>query len=441
MRRLAVQVRPPACVVKIMLIESVSGMRGIVGKDLVPNVIIDRVLRFAAFSNGERFFIARDSRKSGLAISSFVKGALLFYGMDVYDAGIVPTPTALLYIRDKGFDGGFMITASHNPEEYNGIKFITREGLFPLEWNKEGYLDYKGIPGREFNIFDATEYHISTVLEHFVGNKRRLRICVDVNGGAAFFALPELLRRMGHEVVTLNSEPSGVFVHNPEPKKEHLVELDHLLKDGKCDLGFGTDPDGDRLICGVKNIGVLSEEFTLPLALLGYGKVKSQVVINYSTSLLSEYAAKKLGVGVVRTKVGEANVVAKMRKINAMVGGEGNGGVIFSHINSARDALVGALYITQLAENQNLEEVIRGFPRYYLVKEKVDIENSIDLSDLENEFKADFISKEDGLYFKWESAWLHIRKSNTEPIVRIYAEADNEVRVKELVEKAISLIA
>ncbi len=440
MRRLAVQVRPPA-IILLMLIESVSGMRGIVGKDLLPDVIKDRVLRFAAFVGGRRFLLARDTRKSGRSIASIVKGVLTFYGMDVYDAGIIPTPTALLYIREKGFDGGFIITASHNPSEYNGIKFVTGEGLFPLEWDKKSYPEYKGATGYEFSVNDAIEYHIESVLKHFNGKKRLLRICVDTNGGAAYFALPELLRRMGHEVITINSEPSGIFVHNPEPRKEHLVELDYLLKSERCDLGFGTDPDADRLICGVKGIGVLSEEYTLPLALLGYGRRNSKVVVNYSTSMLSEFAAKKLGAEVVRTKVGEANVVNKMKEVGASLGGEGNGGVIFSHINSARDSLAGAFYVTLLAENQDIRDVVEQFPRYCLIKEKIELKKDVDLTALEKEFDADFVSREDGLYFKWSSAWLHVRRSNTEPIVRIYAEADSEDRARELVTKAISFIA
>ncbi len=424
-----------------MLIESVSGMRGIVGKDLLPDVVVDRVLRFAAFAGGRRFLVARDTRKSGVAISSIVKGVLTFYGMDVYDAGIIPTPTALFYVRDRNLDGGFIITASHNPSEYNGIKFVTEDGLFPLAWESKGYPEYSGASGREISVRDAVEVHLNRILKNFDGQKKKLRICVDTNGGAAFFALPELLRRMGHDVITLNSEPSGVFVHNPEPRKEHLVELDYLLRSGACDIGFGTDPDADRLICGIKGMGILSEEFTLPLALLGYGKRATNVVVNYSTSMLVEFAAEKLGARVIRTKVGEANVVSKMKEVDAFLGGEGNGGVIFSHINSARDSLVGAFYITKLAENEDIGKIIPEFPRYYLIKEKMEINDNVDLSVLESKIKADFVSKDDGFYFKWENAWLHVRKSNTEPIIRIYAEADSEDRARELVRKAISIIA
>ena len=441
MRRLAVQVRPPAFILH-MLIESVSGMRGIVGKDLLPDVLMDRVLRFADFVGGRKFLIARDTRKSGKSIVSIIKGVLTFYGIGVYDAGIVPTPTALLYVREKDLEGGFIVTASHNPAEYNGIKFVTGEGLFPLEWNSKGYPSYGGFAGKEFDVVDAVEFHVGRILKEFGGRRKKLRICVDTNGGAAYFALPELLRRMGHDVITLNSEPSGIFVHNPEPKKEHLLELDTLLQNGECDLVFGTDPDADRLICGVKGIGILSEEYTLPLALLGYGKREPRVVVNYSTSMLSEFAARKIGAEVVRTKVGEANVVNKMREVGASLGGEGNGGVIFSYINSARDSLVGAFYITLLAENYNMEDIVAEFPEYYLVKEKVELKENVDMALLEKEFDADFTSREDGFYFKWNNkAWLHVRKSNTEPIVRIYAEAESEDRARELAAKAISIIA
>jgi len=423
-----------------MLIESVSGMRGVIGKDLRPDIIIDRALRFAKYTNGKKFLLARDTRKSGEAISQLVKGALCFYGFDVFDAGIIPTPTALLYIREHDLDGGFIITASHNPKDYNGIKFVLRDGSFPLNWNKNEYPIFSGDMGDVHKVEDAVDYHIKKVLKNNEKTGKKLRICVDTNNGAAYSALFRLLTAMGHDVVALNNAPSGIFVHNPEPKKKHLLELDLLLKQKACDLGFGTDPDADRLITGISEVGILSEEYTLPLAIIGYGS-GDYVVVNYSTSMLSDYAARKIGAKIVKTKVGEANVVSKMKEINAHLGGEGNGGVIFSHINSARDSLVGAFYITKLAEKGILKDIVLSFPVYYLVKEKIKLTEQIDIFRLKSALNADFISEEDGLYFEWPDAWLHVRKSNTEPIIRIYAESTAEERAKDLIKRAVSLLS
>ncbi len=422
-----------------MLIESVSGLRGIVGEDITPDVIVDRALAFLSFNQGKKYLIARDTRPHGKSIIDIIEGVLNFYGVDTLNADIIPTPTALLYIRDNHLDGGFIITASHNPAEYSGIKFVTGEGLFPVKWKRTNNLKYTGRTGRKIIRDDVGDYHLKKILSHYRKKNRTLTICVDTNNGAAWRLLPELLNRMGHRVITLNTSPTGIFVHNPEPRKEYLKELDTMLKEGLCDLGFGTDPDADRLICGVKGIGVLSEEYTLPLALLGLDK-KTDVVVNFSTSMLVDSVVKRLGGRVIKTKVGEANVVSKMKEIGVKVGGEGNGGVIFSHINSARDSLVGSFYITQLAEREDIREIIGSLPEYHMVKEKVPLKNEIQFQKIEDAFHADFVSKEDGVYFEWEDAWLHIRKSNTEPVVRIYAESLDKEKAYNLVKRTISLI-
>ncbi len=422
-----------------MLIESVSGLRGIVGEDLTPRVIIDRVLSFLSYNGGNTYLLARDTRPHGKGILNIIKGTLNFYGINTLDADIIPTPTALLYIRDNSIDGGFVVTASHNPPEYNGIKYVTGEGLFPTSWEKSENVNYTGETGKDLRGTDVGEYHIRKIMSYYKGKSRTLRICVDTNNGAAYYLLPELLRRMGHEVVTLNTNPDGVFVHNPEPRKEHLTDLDTMLKEGLCDLGFGTDPDADRLICGVKRLGILSEEYTLPLALLGLSE-KTDVVVNFSTSMLADRVVEMLGGRILKTKVGEANVVNKMIESDVKVGGEGNGGVIFSHINSARDSLVGSFYITQLAEREDLASLVERLPSFHMIKEKAPLKGNIPFEKLEEIFKADFMSREDGLYLEWEDAWLHIRKSNTEPIVRVYAEAQDKERAQQLVNKALSLI-
>ena len=422
-----------------MLIESVSGLRGIVGQDIVPSVIVDRVLSFLSYNKGSTYLLARDTRPHGKGIVNIVKGTLNFYGVDTIDAGIIPTPTALLYIRDHSVDGGFVVTASHNPSPYNGIKYVTGMGLFATEWQKKAEVEYTGKTGEDREGRDVGKYHINKILSLYKGNKRTLRICVDTNNGAAYYLLPLLLRSMGHEVITLNTNPDGVFVHNPEPRKEHLVELNAMLKDGLCDLGFGTDPDADRLICGIKGIGVLSEEYTLPLALLGLGE-RTDVVVNFSTSMLVDTVVGMWKGRVLKTKVGEANIVNKMVDENIKVGGEGNGGVIFSHINSARDSLVGSFYVTQLAEREDIVSLVKSLPTFHMIKEKVPLKKDVEFKKIRNKFNADMVSDEDGLYFEWEDSWLHIRKSNTEPIIRIYAEATSKEKAEKLIDKARSII-
>lgn len=440
MRRSTVRIRPPAYFIEMNLIDSVSGLRGIVGDSLSPSIIIEKTMQFVCANGGNVYFIARDTRPSSKAISNLISGTLTMMGKRVVDFGVIPTPTLLFNVRELKADGGFMVTASHNPLQWNGIKFVERGGQFPVAIKKvrtpcTGSEQLHFYPAEE--IKRGFKRHIEKILNSGLlrSSNRKLKVAVDTVNGAGFEAVPGIVRALGHDVFPLATEPNGLFPHPPEPKREHLRVLDDILKQGLCDIGFGVDPDADRLITGISGVGVLSEEYTLPLALLNLTDV-SKIVVNYSTSMLVEDVAKKLSATVIRTRVGEANVVAKMKELHARFGGEGNGGVIFEPVNMARDSLVGIAMVLSLASEYDLKEVIRALPSYKFVKTKLPVSRKIDPTSFSDIFKGCDTNYEDGIYARCKKdLWIQIRKSNTEPVVRIYAEGAEEQEVYEILDR------
>jgi phosphomannomutase len=434
---------------------SISGIRGIIGDSLTPQVIMDYVLSFSAILKEGKILIGRDSRVTGEMILNIVKGVLNFCGRDVVDIGIVPTPVVLFGVLKGDFAGGIIVTASHNPEEWNALKLVNGKGKFLshhefnelsklYESKRFKFVTHKKI-GKVQNDDNIPLKHIAKIMEfidiHSI-QKLKLKVVLDSVNGAGGRHTVDFLTRVGCEVISINEAPTGVFAHPPEPKPEHLQELSKEVRNNKADIGFALDPDADRLVIADENGEVLSEELTLALCIQHYlaRHKKSDVVVNLSTSRIIEDIAKRHQCKVHRVPTGEINVTEKMEKINAKVGGEGNGGVILRDINKCRDALVGiALILEMLAkEKKQLSKIVEELPKYVLIKDKISSEKiaySNILGNIIVEFKDQMIDTQDGIRIDFNDRWVLFRKSNTEPIIRIFAEAKNKEAALDLINK------
>jgi len=435
---------------------SVSGLRGIVGESLTIPLVVKYTSAFARHNGGKLYFVGQDTRPHSVAIKLAVISTLLSLGKEVVDFGVVPTPTLLLAIRERKADGGVMITASHNPIEWNALKFANKNGLFISGEDvvKVEKLSQEEPPWSRFNEFkplrqnvNAIKDHIEKILENpFINvsliRKRKFKVVCDCINGAAYSAIPALLAELGAEVFCINCDDSGEFTRNPEPKKEHLMELEELLFEKDADIAFATDPDGDRLLVGFRDIGLISEEYTVPLsAYYILSKKKGDVVVNLSTSMMIEHVAEKFKVNVFRTAVGEANVVKMMIEKDAVIGGEGNGGVIFPAINACRDSLTGIAIILSLIAEEDIYSIYSSIPRFYMRKKQVKYYSELPVEKLEKAFKGFKVDLTDGVYLRKKDAWIHIRKSNTEPIVRIYAESPSEEETLSLIARAEEVLS
>ena len=436
------------------LLFTVSGLRGVVGETLTPDVILKYTHAFARVMGQGVYYVGRDTRPHGDMVKSAAVSSLLAAGNDVVDIGIVPTPTVLFMVREKNARGGIVVTASHNPVEWNALKMVKEGGIFTFAEDvdkirsvlEENYRWVKWDSVGKVKFYDgAIDDHIDKILSSTYVDvesvrKSGLKVAIDAVNGANYHALPHLLERMGVEVIKLNCEPSGFFPHPPEPRKENLVDLDRLLLKGEADIGFATDPDGDRLLVGFRGIGLLTEEHTIVIAAPRVlAEKRSDIVVNLSTSMMIEKVAEKFGVRVVRTRVGEANVVRKMKEIGSVFGGEGNGGVIVPEINATRDSLVGAALILSRVASEGIEKVM-DFPNFYLLKEKVNMRGDIPEEKTIDVFSPDFIDRSDGLYLRGNDFWVHIRPSNTEPIMRIYVEAKSREEAERLLSVARDIL-
>ncbi len=436
------------------LLFSVSGLRGVVGSGLNPKTSLLYTVAFARWNGRGVYVVGRDTRPHGIIFVKLVISTLRMMGNDVVDVGIVPTPTLLFLVRKWNAQGGIIVTASHNPIEWNALKFVKKGGVFPTESEKCEIEKFVGDEvewvswsdtGSESIDENAWLQHVDAVLSWPGLDTEKIRAkgltaVVDAVNGAAYKALPHLLEKLGLKVIRLNCNPDSPFPHTPEPRRENLREIDVLLREEIADVGFAVDPDADRLVIGIRGMGILSEEYTFPLAAWSVlRKKKGDLVVNYSSSLLSERVAEKFGVRVFRSKVGEANVVEKMRDVGALIGGEGNGGVIFPEINTARDSLVGAALILDLLAEKGLD-VVKELPEYCLVKKRFERRKGFDAEALAGNVKEGEIDLTDGVYIRFENSWLHIRPSNTEPIIRVYAEAENPTAAEDLIKYAEVLL-
>ncbi len=427
---------------------SISGIRGIWGKSLTIKVLTEYLNAFGIYlkkRNAKKILIVRDGRNTGDIIVNLSVAIMNALGIDVYYGGISPTPTLLLGVRELGFDGGIIITASHNPEEWNALKFVKSDGTFTLQSDIDeinSYLscsfdvvDYKNV-GKFYNTDSVNELHINKIIKNIDVDrvkKRRFRIVLDPVNSAGSIITRRLLELLNCEVDVINGEVNGFFSRKPEPKPENLKYIASRVKSIKADVGFAQDPDADRLVVVDERGEVLSEELTLAMVVKHIlSKNKGNVVVNLSTSMMCDIIAESYGCKCYRTKVGEANVVDGILRYNAIIGGEGNGGVIYPTINLARDSLTGiALILEMLAVNdKKVSEIKRQIPELIIKKETLSKNWKIVYNKLEKYFKENFveINTEDGLWgkFKDKKGWIHLRPSNTEPIIRIIGESEDE---------------
>lgn len=445
---------------KDRLILSISGLRGIFGKTLLPETAFKYARAFGVLCNHGKIVLARDSRKSGEVLKGTVISGLLSVGCEVVDLGICPTPTLTLATQKLRANGGICITASHNPVQWNGMKFVGKDGTFLDKKTmqklkglaqKESSLDNEKLPlGRLLEKENWYEKHISQILKLKYVKKEKiakadLKVVIDCNNGAGSNIAPQLLRGLGCKVTKLNCSFSGEFAHPPEPTRENLSSLAKLVKKKRADIGFCLDPDGDRLGLVSDCAIVLSEEYTLALATQFVLSHNPQAVaINLSTSRMTQDAAENLNCRVYRTPVGEYNVAKKLKQVGGVIGGEGNGGVILPELHYTRDALVGmALLLQYLAEsNQNLSRLISNIPKYFMIKKKMPMPDDFNdkLGELKNKFKREKIDTSDGVKVDFKDSWLHIRKSNTEPAARIIAEAKTKKTAEDLAKEGLELL-
>ena len=432
-----------------MLIRSASGLRGVVEDDFNSGIIDQYIASFILTQKITYCVLGRDGRQSGKEMSQWVVDSLNKYGVNVDNCDLATTPTMQLMTEKEQYDGGIVITASHNPAEYNGLKFLQKDGTFlsPDQCDKlftsvdnEDVLDKAEVAGKASHYNSADEEHISKVfsascIEPDKIHSKKMKVVIDAVNGAGSTILPQLCRELGCDVETINCNGDGNFTRIPEPLAHNLKDLENKVLEVGADIGFATDPDGDRLSI-VSNKGkAIGEEYTLVLAFKNFiNHQKSMIVTNLSTSKMID----DISSGSIRTKIGEAHVVEKMKELNISIGGEGNGGVILKEVHLGRDSLVAAAIVLTLlsATNQSINEIIAEIPEYVFIKDKITLNDSkdFDFDNLATLFDCDEINRDDGIKFSWSKKWIHIRKSNTEPIIRIFAEAKTENEVNDLIQ-------
>ena len=441
------------------MIVSVSGIRGIIGDTLTPEAAARFAAALGAFLGGKRVVVARDSRPSGETLKHAVLAGLLGAGCKVDDVGIVPTPTVGVAVRALGAAGAIQITASHNPSPWNGLKMFGSDGAVlsaeagalvrglyesgdfkRAAWNGQGSVSVP--PG-------MLEEHARKVLDQVsvaAVAGRGFKVFVDANGGAGGPLAEALLGELGCEVVAHNCDPNGDFAHDPEPTPAHLADVAPWVSQLGCAVGFCLDPDADRLALVDETGACLSEELTLALAVKYVLSQKSgPVVANMSTSRVSLDLAAAAGCRFARSAVGEANVVARMRSEGALIGGEGNGGVIDPRVGWVRDPFIGmALILSLMAEeNRPLSEIAAGLPRYAMLKTKFAVPAGklpAALTALRAKWPEATVDTTDGLRLDGSDWWLHVRPSNTEPVVRVIAESPTEDRTRQLCDEAAAVV-
>ena len=439
---------------------SISGVRGVIGQSLTPTLLTRFAQAFGTHTGSGTIVVGRDPRTSGEMVKHAVIAGILSSGGRVVDIGVCPVPTVQLQVRRRKAHGGIAITASHNPAEWNALKFIGPNGLFldggqarelldiyhQGEYTKVGSDEIRGVEEAE----GATEAHIQAILEALgplPSSARRLRVVLDSCNGAGSIVGPELLRALGAEVIPINVTPDGSFPRPAEPVAENLTDLCDTVKQHGADIGFAQDMDADRLAI-VSEQGVpIGEDYTLVLAALYIlGREPGPVVANLSTTSALADVAQKFDCPLFLTKIGEVNVTDKMRQQDAVIGGEGNGGVIYPRINFARDSLVGmAVVLHLLAESgRSVSQLLEQFPRYSVVKEKLLCPSEkipAVLRVLREEYGEFPLDTRDGVKVTLPEGWFLVRGSNTEPIIRIAAESKSETQAREIVARIYDRVA
>ncbi len=435
------------------LMVSVSGVRGLVGQSLTPGLVLEFAQAWATLRGGGRMVLARDSRSSGPMYAAAAEAGLLAAGCEVRRIGLAMTPTAGYVIREGGLAGGVVITASHNPIAWNGIKFLDERGMAPDAATAAHIAELRARGGLRaihdgFRPVEVDEQaglrHVQAVLkavEVDLAPLRGVRVVLDSVNGAGGPAAARLLHEMGCDVIHLNGEPDGRFAHPPEPLAENLGSLCRAVRQHRAVIGFAQDPDGDRLALVDENGEYIGEEYTLALAVQSVlARRPGPVALNLSTSSLSEAVAARHNVPVFRAPVGESHVARAMLTHGCVIGGEGNGGVIDPRISLVRDSLSGMSLILQLmaATGCSLSRLIAGLPRRAMVKRKCECDGeriAWAIERVATAFAERQPDRRDGVWIRFEEGWVHLRASNTEPIVRIVAEAEEESAAAGLIDR------
>lgn len=446
------------------LMISVSGIRGIFGTDLTPQNLTQFTAAYGTWLKGGTVVVGRDSRVTGKICEDIVAATLASVGCDVIKAGIVPTPTVAMGVLKHKAAGGIIISASHNPAQWNALKLLNNKSEFlDAEQGREviriseagafEYHDYDKI-GVIREDDDLLDDHIAKILDlpYINGGEiaaKNFSVAVDAVNGAGSEAIPRLLERLGVKTVhKLNCEPNGIFPHNPEPLPEHLTEICEFVKKSEADLGVVTDPDADRLALVDENGNLFGEEYTQAAAFdFILSKTPGACATNLSSSRVSDDVARKYEQTCYRSAVGEINVVKAMQEHDAVIGGEGNGGVICPELHYGRDALVGIAMVLQLLaeENVSASEYRASLPDYYMSKNKIQLGDlGKDADEVLETVKEHFTSLNpnttDGVKIDFAEGWVHLRKSNTEPIIRIYSEGKSPEAAKGFANKIFDLL-
>ena len=454
------------------LIKSISGFRGTIGGQPNDNLTPIDIVKFASAYGSwlinkapgkKKVVVGRDGRISGEMVEALVEQSLLALGIDVIHLGLSTTPTVEMAVVFEKADGGIIITASHNPKQWNALKLLNEKGEFVNAEEGKTILtlaaneDFKYAEIEELGKVIADNHSLEKHIEAIVKNPlvdiaaielANFSVVVDAINSSGAFAVPALLKAIGvNNITVLNAEMNGEFAHNPEPLKEHLTELCTTVLNKKAHLGIAVDPDVDRLCFVSEDGNLFGEEYTL-VAVADYilQNKKGSTVSNLSSTRALRDITEKNGCTYFASAVGEVNVVTKMKEQHAVIGGEGNGGIIVPDLHYGRDALIGiALFLTHLAKSKLTASALRAsYPAYFMSKKKIDLHANTSLSNifntLENKFKAFPINKEDGLKIDFENEWVHLRSSNTEPIIRVYTEAPSQASADKLALEIISII-
>ncbi len=461
------------------LMVSVSGVRGLVGKDLTPEVVARWAAAFGTWAKdggrgggtrragGPKVVVGRDARTSGPMFAGAATAGLQSVGCNVIDVGLVATPTVQLAVEYHHAAGGIILTASHNPIEWNALKFVGPDGIFLDSGAGTRVRELAAgdaLPRANYNAIGGVEADANAISRHLAAvlalrgvdvraiKRRRFRVALDTVRGAGGAVMPELLERLGCRVTAINLETDGLFPRPPEPVPENLHALGALVWRSNADVGIAVDPDVDRLAIVDERGNAIGEDYTLAFAIravLGKrdtGRRKRGIVVcNLSTSLVVEDAAREFGATVIRAPVGEAHVARKIIALKAAIGGEGNGGVMYPALHVGRDAPVaGALVLGLLArERVTVSELVARSPRYTIVKAKVARGARLDAvyDGLRKKLTGAEIDTQDGLRLAWPDRWLHVRPSGTEPIIRLIAEAPSGAEAEKLIDEGRRLCA
>ncbi|MPQ48764.1 phosphoglucosamine mutase [Marinifilum sp. N1E240] len=455
------------------LIKSISGIRGTIGGQVGDGLSPLDVVKFSAAygtwairrHNGTKIkvVVGRDARISGEMVDKLVVGTLMGLGIDVIEIGLASTPTTELAVTEENAHGGIILTASHNPKQWNALKLLNEKGEFLNDDDGKLVLsiadreDFQFAEvddlGKVTYVDDYNQKHIDHVMSLDLVDveaikKANFSVAIDAVNSVGGIAIPQLLKALGvQNVVELYCEPNGQFPHNPEPLPENLTEIANVMKQGKADLGFVVDPDVDRLAIVNEDGSMFGEEYTL-VACADYvlANTPGNTVSNLSSTRALRDVTEKHNGSYEASAVGEVNVVTKMKASNAIIGGEGNGGIIYPESHYGRDALVGvALFLTHLAKTgKKASELRASYPNYFISKNKIQLTPEIDvdavLVAMKEKYQHENVNDIDGVKIDFANEWVHLRKSNTEPIIRIYSESENEKTANELAEKIISEI-